>query len=60
MLEVPALPQLRLIPSDRNLTGAEVELMGVEGREFRLKGLLETIRGSHQHVLIDCPPRWGS
>jgi chromosome partitioning protein len=53
------LPGLDLIPGDRHLIGAEVELTEVEGREFRLKGLLEPIREKYQHILIDCPPSLG-
>jgi chromosome partitioning protein len=58
-LTVPGLPHLDLVPGDRHLIGAEVELSGVEGREFRLKSLLADIRGAYQHVLIDCPPSLG-
>jgi chromosome partitioning protein len=58
-IDVPGLPHLALVPSDRNLTGTEVELMGVDGREFRLKRLLEEARAVYQHVLIDCPPSLG-
>ena len=39
-LTVPGLPHLDLVPGDRDLIGAEIELNGVEGREFRLKSLL--------------------
>lgn len=58
-LTVPGLPHLDLVPGDRDLIGAEIELNGVEGREFRLKGLLEDLREEYQHVLIDCPPSLG-
>lgn len=50
---------LDLVPGDRHLTGSELELTEVEGREFRLKRLLEGIRDRYQHVLIDCPPSLG-
>ena len=39
-IPVPGLPHLSLVPGDRDLIGAELELTGVEGREFRLKPLL--------------------
>jgi chromosome partitioning protein len=58
-IEVPGLPYLRLVPGDRNLIGAEVELTGVEGREYRLRSLLSSVRGSYEYVLIDCPPSLG-
>jgi chromosome partitioning protein len=56
---VDSLAGLELIPGDRHLIGAEVELTDVEGREFRLKELLEAVRDRYQHILIDCPPSLG-
>src|SRR5262249_14229398 len=50
---------LDLIPGDRHLIGAELELTEAMAREFRLKRLLEPIRDQYQHVLIDCPPSLG-
>jgi chromosome partitioning protein len=50
------LPCLSLVPSDRNLVGAEVELVDADEREFRLKRLLEPARDDFDHVFIDCPP----
>jgi chromosome partitioning protein len=58
-IPVPGLPHLSLIPGDRDLIGAEVELAGAEGREFRLKTLLAAVRDEYQHILIDCPPSLG-
>lgn len=48
--------RLFLIPSDKNLAGAAVELVSAEQREYRLKGLTESIRDDYDFVLIDCPP----
>jgi chromosome partitioning protein len=47
---------LEIIPSDKNLVGASVELVSMENREFRLKGLLEEVRERYEFVLIDSPP----
>jgi len=47
---------LDLIPSDKNLVGAAVELVPMENREFRLKEALRDIREKYPFVLIDCPP----
>ena len=52
----PDLPHLALIPADSNLVGCEVELIGVEGREYRLKNLLDANRDRYREILIDCPP----
>jgi chromosome partitioning protein len=53
------LAHLKLVPSHRDLTGAEVELQSVEEREFRLKGLLDSVRNHFAFILIDCPPSLG-
>jgi chromosome partitioning protein len=47
---------LDLIPSDKNLVGAAVELVGLENREYRLKAILDNIRDRYQYILLDCPP----
>ncbi|MFQ5663064.1 MAG: ParA family protein [Terriglobia bacterium] len=51
-----AVDHLELVPSDKNLVGATVELVQAEEREFRLKGLLEPVRDQYPFVLLDCPP----
>jgi chromosome partitioning protein len=53
------LAHLVLAPADRNLTGAELELVPVEGREFRLRDALRSLTVSFDYVLIDCPPSLG-
>jgi len=45
-----------LIPANRDLAGAEVELVGLEHRESRLKGALRSIVDQYDFVLLDCPP----
>jgi len=47
---------LEIIPSDKNLVGAAVELVSMESREFRLKGMLEAVRERYEFILIDSPP----
>ncbi|MGN6711436.1 ParA family protein [Anaerocolumna jejuensis] len=47
---------LSLLPSNVNLAGAEIELIGVEEREFILKKEIEQIRNNYDFVIIDCPP----
>jgi len=50
---------LSVAPSTRDLVGLEVELVGAEGREFRLRRALEAVRQRFDYVLIDCPPSLG-
>ncbi len=51
-----AVDGLALIPADRQLTGAEIELVTLQRREERLKLLLASVRDSYDYILIDCPP----
>ncbi|HVM29965.1 MAG TPA: AAA family ATPase [Candidatus Limnocylindrales bacterium] len=50
---------LWIIPSARDLAGAEVELVAIEHRERRLERALAGIRDGYDHVLLDCPPAVG-
>jgi len=51
-----ALDGLHLIPADKNLVGANLELVDIPNREFRLRERIEAIRDEYRFVLIDCPP----
>ncbi len=53
------LEYLSVIPSNTNLIGAEIELIGKPEREKQLKYALETIRAEFDYIIIDCPPSLG-
>ncbi len=50
------LDNLKLVPADKNLTGAVIEMLELPGREFLLKHLLAPVLGRFDFVLIDSPP----
>ena len=47
---------LDLIPSDKNLVGAAVELVSMENREYRLREAIRSFKDRYSYILIDCPP----
>jgi chromosome partitioning protein len=51
-----AFTNLSVLPSDKNLVAANLELIDLENREFRLREKLESVRTQYRFVLIDCPP----
>lgn len=55
-LQQTELEQLWLIPSHKNLIGANIELVDAEQREFRLRNALAPLRDRFQFIVLDCPP----
>lgn len=50
---------LQILPSNINLVGAEVELVGATNREYRLKKSLIPIKDDYEFIIVDCPPSLG-
>ena len=50
------IDHLSLIPSNVNLSGAEIELVSLEDREYILKNCLEKVRKQYDYIIMDCPP----
>ncbi len=54
-----SIQNLEIIPATVDLAGAEVELVGMHGREKIVKNLLKKIKDNYDYILIDCPPSLG-
>jgi chromosome partitioning protein len=53
------IPTLWVIPADKNLAGAEIELVGQDNRNFALKEILLGIKDYFHYIIVDCPPSLG-
>lgn len=51
-----ALPYLHICPSNNDLAGANIELVGMMARESKLKIALESIQDKYDYIILDCPP----
>ncbi len=54
-----SVPNLFAVPASIDLSGATVELVDEQNREFYLRNLLSEIKGDYDYILIDCPPSLG-
>lgn len=54
-----SVKNLKVCPSNINLAGAEVQLVGMENREKRLRSKLDKIKEDYDYIIIDCPPSLG-
>jgi chromosome partitioning protein len=58
-IQTTYMPYLDIVPASINLVGAEVEMVGIENREFLLKEFIDNIKEDYDYVFIDCPPSLG-
>ncbi len=54
-----AVPGLHIMPSSQALSGAEVDLLDMDNREYRLRDALASVRDHYDYILLDCPPALG-
>ncbi|MGH7628602.1 MAG: ParA family protein [Gemmatimonadales bacterium] len=59
VLRHESLPHLDVLPATQDLVGAELELVGRDGREFALRRALHGLDGRYDFLLVDCPPSLG-
>lgn len=48
--------RLDVVPADKNLAGAAIELVSAESREYKLQAILNAVRERYKFILLDCPP----
>jgi chromosome partitioning protein len=53
------IENLSLVPANRHLTGAEIELVSLPRREYRLREFVDRLRGDFDYIFIDTPPSLG-
>lgn len=52
-------PHLALLPAHIDLVGAEIEMINLDDREYKMKAVLNTVRNDYDYIIIDCSPSLG-
>src|SRR6476661_6815798 len=52
-------PNLDLLPAHIDLVGAEIEMINLESREYKMKAVLDKVRDDYDFIIIDCSPSLG-
>ena len=55
-LQSETIENLSVLPANVNLSGAEIELIGVDDKEFILKSYIDEVKEEYDFIIIDCPP----
>lgn len=59
VIQATEIPTLKVLPAEKNLIGAEVELVEVPQREYKLKRALHEVQDEFDYIIVDCPPSLG-
>ena len=59
VIQPTSVENLKVAPSNKELVGAEIELVDVPRREYRLRQQVDTVRDAFDYIIIDCPPSLG-
>ena len=56
VLQKEAIENLDVIPTSIDLSAAEIELIGVDDKEFIIRNAVQPIKDDYDYIIIDCPP----
>jgi len=59
IIKTTGTPNLDVVPSHIDLIGAEIEMINIDRREYRLRDLLQSVKNEYEFIIIDCAPSLG-